>query len=399
MQALLAACLMTLAFLLVLSAANFVIGFGAFVVIGLVEPIAQRYDVSPALAGQALTAYAIAYAIGSPLAIAITGRLPRRIVLALGMGLFALGSLASAFAPSLAALFAARVLCALGGGIFTPAAAAVGAALAAPDQRARTLSTIFAGLTLAQVVGVPAGAWFGYAYGPMPTFLAAGFLALIAGAAVLMLTPREMRLPPTSLAALGKVLTTPHLIAAVSFSATFLAAIYVVYTYLGPLLTHLYGLDKDAKSLLFLIYGSAAVLGNFVGGWSTNAFGASRTLLALAIAQVVMLYLVPGIAMGVAITAGLLFLWSLSGWSFMTPQQTRLVSIAPSQVQPLFALNASCIYIALAIGSAIGSATIERLGYAYLGLVAALCGLVAIIHLIASDRLTARAKAREKALN
>jgi MFS transporter, DHA1 family, inner membrane transport protein len=383
---------MPFSFLLVLSAANFVIGFGAFVVIGLVEPIAGRYDISPALAGNTLTAYAIAYAIGSPLAIALTGRLKRRVVLGIGMGLFALGSLASAFAPSIEFLFAARVVTALGGGLFTPAAAAVGAALSAPDQRARTLSTIFAGLTIAQVVGVPAGTWMGYVYGPQPTFIAAAVLALIAAFAVVAVVPRETVLAPTSLAALGRVLTTPHLITAVTFSATFLAAIYVVYTYLGPLLTHLYGLDRDAKSILFLIYGSAAVLGNFLGGWATSRFGTGRTLLALTIFQVAMLYLVPNIAFGVAITAALLFVWALSGWSFMTPQQTRLVSIDPSQVQPLFALNASCIYIALAIGSAIGSATINRLGYDWLGLVAALFGLLAIVHLLVSDKLVKWAK-------
>ncbi len=236
---------------------------------------------------------------------------------------------------------------------------------------------------------MPAGTWLGYTYGPTPAFLAVAVLALAATVLVIRSVPAEVTLAPTSLGALGTVLTTPHLILAVTFSATFLASIYVVYTYLGPLLTHLYGLEKDAKSLMFLIYGSAAVLGNFVGGWSTNRFGASRTLLALAAIQVGMLYLVPNVALGVAVTAGLLFVWSLSGWSFMTPQQSRLVTIDPAQVQPLFALNASCIYGAAAIGSAIGSQAVSRLGFEYLGAVAAAMAVLAIGHLVLSDRLVA----------
>jgi MFS transporter, DHA1 family, inner membrane transport protein len=375
--------------LLLLSAANFVIGFGAFVVIGLVEPIALRYDVLPALAGNTMTAYAIAYAIGSPIAIALAGRLPRRTVLGLGLTFFSLGSLASALAPTLEVLFAARVIAAFGAGLFTPSAAAVGAALAPPEKRAQTLSTIFAGLTIAQVVGVPAGTWLGYTFGPAAAFGAVTFLSLIALVAVLALVPADLKIPPTSLAALGKVLRTPRLLMAVTVSASFLASIYVVFTYLGPLLTHLYGLEKDAKTVMFLVYGSAAVLGNFVGGWSTNKFGSYNTLMVLSILQVIMLYLVPSLALGVAFTAVLLFIWSLSGWTFMTPQQTRLVGIDASQIQPLFALNASCIYVAAAIGSAIGSATINRLGYDWLGPVAALTALFAIINLVISKKLLA----------
>jgi MFS transporter, DHA1 family, inner membrane transport protein len=379
--------MMSRTFLLVLSAANFVIGFGAFVVIGLVEPIAEAYKVSPAFAGNAMTAYAIAYAIGSPIAVSLTGKLARHIVLGAGIALFCLGSLASAFAPTLEWLFAARVIAALGAGLFTPSAAAVGAALASPEKRAQTLATIFAGLTIAQVVGVPAGTWLGYTYGPGRTFMVVAALALIAALAVIAIVPRDVKINPTSLSALGKVLRTPHLIMAVSFTATFLMSVYVLYTYLGPLLTEMYGLDKNAKTLMFLIFGSAAVLGNFLGSWGVGRIGSSKTLMMLSIVHAVLLFLVPNVVMGVVITALLLFVWSLAGWSFMTPQQTRLVAIDPTQIQPLFALNASCIYFAAAIGSAIGSVTINNLGFGWLGLVAALAGLLAVAHLWLSDRM------------
>jgi MFS transporter, DHA1 family, inner membrane transport protein len=378
---------MPFALLLALSAANFVVGFGAFVVIGLVEPIATSYTTSPSVAGGTMTAYAIAYAIGSPLAVSLSGAMPRRLTLTFGMALFALGSLASALAPTMPLLFAARVVAAIGAGLFTPSAAAVAVALSPPDQRAKALSTVFAGLTIAQVAGVPAGTWLGYAYGPAATFALVTALALAATAIVFIMTPKEVRLAPTSLGALFGVLKTPHLMLAVTYSMTFLAAIYVVYTYLGPLLTALYGLDRDAKTVMFLIYGSAAVLGNFVGAWSVGRFGAGRTLLFLAVVQVVMLYLVPELTPGPTITAILLFVWALAGWSFLTPQQTRLVAIGPTQVQSLFALNASCIYAAAAIGSAIGGATIRTGGYDWLGIIAALMGVLAIGHFLASERL------------
>jgi MFS transporter, DHA1 family, inner membrane transport protein len=374
-------------FLFMLSAANFVVGFGAFVVIGLVEPIAARFDVTPSLAGNTMTAYALAYAVGSPLAIALTGSLPRRTILIAAMSIFALGSLLSAFAPSLPLLFAARVLAAFGAGLFTPIAAAVGAALVPPEQRARTLSTIFAGLTIAQVVGVPAGTWLGYSYGPAMTFYAVAALAVLAVIGLLIVLPKDIRLAPTSLAALGSVLATPRLVVAVTFSASFLTAIYVLYTYLGPLMTHLYGLDKDAKTVMFLIYGSAAVAGNFLGSAGVQKVGAFRTLLFLSFAQAILLLAIPNLAFGVVATALLLAAWALLGWSFMTPQQTRLVTISPQQVQPLFALNASCIYAAAALGSAIGGFVLNHGGFPMIGVVAAIVMLVAAAHLVLSKKL------------
>jgi MFS transporter, DHA1 family, inner membrane transport protein len=374
-------------FLYMLSAANFVVGFGAFVVIGLVEPIALRFGVSASLAGNTMTAYALAYAVGSPLAIALTGNMPRRTILIIAMSIFAIGSLLSAFATSLPLLFAARVFTAFGAGLFTPIAAAVGAALAAPEARAKTLSTIFAGLTIAQVAGVPAGTWLGYSYGPSATFYVVAVLAVLAVAGLVLVLPKDIRLAPTSLKALGAVLATPKLVVAVTFSASFLTAIYVLYTYLGPLMTHLYGLDKDAKSLMFFIYGSAAVAGNFLGSAGVTRIGAFRTLLVLSLAQAVLLLAIPVLGLGVAFTAGLLVVWALFGWSFMTPQQTRLVTIAPQQVQPLFALNASCIYAAAAIGSAIGGFALAQGGFTAVGVVAAVLMLGAALHLVISKRL------------
>ncbi|MEL6587524.1 MAG: MFS transporter, partial [Pseudomonadota bacterium] len=119
----------------VLSGANFVIGMGAFLVIGVLAPLARDLQVTPAQAGWVLTVYALAYAPLSPLLVSFTGALGRRRVLTLGLSLFALGAAASALAPTLEVLFAARVLAAAGAGITTPVIAAIVAALAAPAER------------------------------------------------------------------------------------------------------------------------------------------------------------------------------------------------------------------------------------------------------------------------
>ena len=387
-------CGMSFIFLVIAAAANFAVGFGAFVVIGLVEPIATQYGVSSTTAGVTMTAYAVAYAIGSPLLVALSGRLNRKTVVVSGMALFAFGSFCSAVAPTFPLLLASRVVAALGAGLFTPTTAAVGAALATPEKRGQVLSTLFSGVTIAQVLGVPAGTWLGYSYGPSIAFQIAGALGLFAVLALWIVVPRNIAIAPISLKALSKVLRTPHLMLAVTFTASFLSAIYVVYVYFGPLLTHLYGLDKNAKTVLFLVYGSAAVLGNYVGGLGASRIGPSRTLMILCAMQVLCLYLVPNLALGVGVTAALSFVWAVCGWSFLAPQQMRLIAIDQQQVQALFALNASCIYAAAALGSWIGSQTIRLGGFEWLGIVAAAMGVISIAHLVLSDRLVTAARSR-----
>ncbi|MEL7092077.1 MAG: MFS transporter, partial [Pseudomonadota bacterium] len=177
---------------------------GAFVVIGLIEPAAVDFDVTPGAAGALMTAYAVAYAVLSPLLVSLTGRMGRRRVMALGLGLFALAALTSAIAPTLTVLAAARVLAAAGAGMFTPVAAAVAAALYPAERRARVLAAVFFGLTLAQVLGVPVGAWVAYSFGWRWAFWVVVALALPALVVIWLCVPRGLSFQPVTLVDLGR---------------------------------------------------------------------------------------------------------------------------------------------------------------------------------------------------
>ncbi|MDG1069229.1 MAG: MFS transporter, partial [Sulfitobacter sp.] len=142
-----------------LSACNFVIGVGAFGIIGLVEPLGADMSLSTVQTGQLLTVYAIAYAVLSPLLVAYSGQVGRRRIMTAGFALFAVAALVSALAPNIATLNAARIVAAAGAGIFTPLSAAVAANLTPENQRAKVLAAVFFGFTMSQVAGVPASSW------------------------------------------------------------------------------------------------------------------------------------------------------------------------------------------------------------------------------------------------
>lgn len=363
------------------SAANFVIGMGAFVVVGLVEPIAADFGISDVAAGQLMTLYAVAYALASPVLVSVTGSLGRRRVMFWALATFALAAALSAVAWTHGMLMGARVLAALGAGLMTPVAAAVIAALSPDASRGKTLAKVFFGLTLAQVIGVPAGAFIGYTLGWRWAFAIVAILAVPCLWLIWTRVPRGLQFQPVSLRDLGAVMRNPRMLLAVSFTATFLAGIYVVYTYFAPLLSQTMGFGGTEISLTLLIFGCGAVVGNLFGGWLTDRFGPERTLVLLTIVQCLLMPLYSVLPMPALFLYGLCLVWAIFGWSFMVAQQARLVSRNPAQAPVTLALNAAAIYVGAALGAAIGGAMLAGYGPLSLGITGSAVTALALLSL------------------
>lgn len=355
------------ALLNLLAFANFVIGMGGFVAIGVLSPIATALDVSRSAAGWTMTAYALVYGLASPVLVALTGKWDRKLVLTGGLAVFTVGSALVALAPNFGTLFAARGIMALGAGVVTPVAAAMAASLAPPEKRGGALATVFAGLTLAQVVGVPIGAWIGYAFGWRAAFLAVTVLSLVGALVLAKAAPRGVAASPTSFASLGSTLASPRLMGAIAFTALFIGALYVLYTFLGPFLEARHGLKGSGVTLVLALYGLGAVAGNMFGGRLADRIGAKATLVILCLAQMALLPFLTMVEGPLALTVATLAIWSLFGWAMMAPQQSRLAALDPPRTPVLFALNASAIYLGGSIGSYLGGRVLDAQGFWALG--------------------------------
>lgn len=375
-----------------LAFANFVVGVGVFVVVGVLAPMTRDLGLSKAESGWAMGAYALSYAVSSPLLNAATGRIDRRIVVAGGLGVFVLACMAMALSVSAPMLFAARVLAALGAGVVTPVAAGIAVASAAPEARGKALSFVFGGMTAAQALGIPVGAWLGYAYGWRSVFWVSAVLSALAVAWVLARVPRAIAFQTSSLGQLGRVLTSPRHMIAASFTATFLGAAYTVYTFLGPLAEMRLNMGRDGVALILAAYGFGAVVGNVIGGRMTDRFGPDKSLVILCVAQIVQTPLVTLLPFNLAGGMALAFSWSLCGWSYMTPQQTRLIMVDPAAQGVMLALNAAAIYIGSAVGSTLGGLVYERWGLANTGVAAAALCVISLAQLLFSIAQVKRAK-------
>jgi predicted MFS family arabinose efflux permease len=376
---------------LVLAFGNLVLGTAAFVVAGIVGAIAADLALPLATAGQVLTVFALTYAVAAPLLALLTGAWPRRRALELGLLGVGIGCLGASVAPDAAMLFAARVVTALGAALFAPAAAVVAVVTAAPARRARALSLVFLGQSAAQVLGVPLGTWLAWSFdwrmAFAPVALAAGLCLL----AVRRVVPAELAGAPASPAAWASILRRPDLVLAIALTALVMTGLLAPYTFLAPLLTALTGLDRAAVAPLIWVFGLAGMTGTLAGGWTADRLGPVPAMTLILLVLLPTFALMP-FAQGALIAVILLcVVWSLFGYAFMSPQQLRLVTLAPALQAPVLALNASAIYLGTAAGGALGGVVVARAGPLALPWASLAMLLVTLAALGLSVRLSRRA--------
>ncbi|OEV10048.1 DHA1 family inner membrane transport protein [Streptomyces sp. Amel2xB2] len=256
--------------LLALAISAFGIGTTEFVMMGLLPNVAGDMGTSVPTAGYLVSAYAIGVVIGAPLLTAVGTRVPRKRMLVLLMGLFTVGNLASALAPGYGTLLAGRVLSGLPHGAFFGVGAVVAARLVTENRRARAVATMFLGLTVANIVGVPAGTAVGQALGWRATFLVVSAIGLVSMVSLAALVPH---LPPEhqhgvrhEVRALGNRQVVLGLLTAV-FG---FGGVFAVYSYLASIMTEVTGLAESSVTVVLALFGIGMTLGALAAGPLTD---------------------------------------------------------------------------------------------------------------------------------
>jgi predicted MFS family arabinose efflux permease len=372
---------------LTLALGNFVLGTGAFVLRALLQPMAAELGISLSAAGWLMSGYALAYAVGSPLLTAWIGAWPRRRVLLAGLALIAAGNAALAVAPDLLAAHLGRVVSALGGALYTPTAATVAVATAPADRRARALALVFAGMTVAQVLGIPLGTLLAASMGWRAVFVLVALAAVAAFPVIRPGVPADLAAPASTMRQLAGLLRDPGAALALSVTLVFFAGQFVVVTFLGPVITSAAGVGGSGLSLLLWLFGLAAFAANLLGGAVADRVGPASTIAGLTVASALVLAVLPFLHAQPWPATLCLVLWGLTGFAFMTPQQSRLVALTPWAQGLALSLNASALYAGSAAGGAVGGAIVAAAGLAPLGFGAAALLAVSLLLLAASCRL------------
>jgi DHA1 family chloramphenicol resistance protein-like MFS transporter len=312
----------------VLGLSVFALGTSEFMLSGLLPPIADDMGVSIPRAGLLISAFAIGMVVGAPLLAVATLRLPRRTTLVSLLALFGLGQVAGALAPSYAVLFASRVVSALACAGFWAVGAAVAVAMVPAGARARALSVMIGGLSVANVLGVPAGAFLGEHLGWRSAFWAVAAASALALAGVVTLVPR---IPlPDEKPRLRRELTIyrdPQVWLAITTVMLAAGGVFCTFSYLAPLLTDVAGLDAGWVPTVLALFGVGALVGTTIGGRVADAhlFG---VLLSGIGASTVILVTLALLGQYSAVAVVLSFLLGLSAFYTAPALNARLFNVA-----------------------------------------------------------------------
>jgi MFS transporter, DHA1 family, inner membrane transport protein len=338
--------------LLALALGGFAIGTTEFVAMGLLPQIAAGVDISIPTAGHVISAYALGVVVGAPVLAGLGAKLPRRTLLVALMVAYAVGNVLSAVATSYPTLMGARFLTGLPHGAYFGVASLVAADLAPPGLKARAVSRVLLGLSVANVVGVPFATWLGQTFGWRVAFVGAAILAALTVAGVLRAVPHA---PADRAATLRRELTAlrrPQVLLAVATGAVGGGGMFAVYSYISPILTDRAGLALAAVPLILAVWGCGMVAGNLLAGRLMD-WAPRRAMIGAFLAMAVLFATFAFTsASPVAAPITVFFL----GMSLMLPTglQMRLMGVAGDAQTLAAALNHSAFNMANALGAWLG---------------------------------------------
>ncbi|MFF5897580.1 MFS transporter [Streptomyces argenteolus] len=373
--------------LLALAVVAFGIGTTEFTTMGLLPQIADGVGVSVPHAGNLVSAYALGVVVGAPVLTGIGARIPHKRLLLLLSGLFIVGNTASALAPDFGTLFAARFVAGLPHGALFGVGAVVASRLVAPERAARAVSKMFLGLTVANIVGVPAGTALGQHLGWRSAYYAVAVIGLIALAALAASVPDQPRGEQSGIRQELRAMGNKQVFLGLATAVVGFGGFFAVYSYLVPMLTHLTGLSDSSTTLVLALYGVGMTAGTLIAGPLTDR-ALRPTLyggLALLAAALVLFYFTVHSTVPALLTVTFI---GAMGALITTPVQMLLMAKAKNAPTMAAASNHSAFNLANAGGAWLGGLVISAgWGWASPTLAGAVLALAGLGLALVSSRL------------
>ncbi|MGY4879387.1 MFS transporter [Vreelandella aquamarina] len=362
----------------VLALGGFGIGTSEFVIMGLMNRVAEDLAVTVPQVGYAISSYALGVVVGAPLISAFAARVPKRALLIVLMLVFAVGNIASAMAPGFWSFVGLRFIAGLPHGAYFGIAALVAAGAVPVDQRARAISRVMMGLTLAILMGAPLGTWTGNLFGWQLAFAAVGGIALLTALLIRLHVPVQpfdtQASPLRELSALVK----QRVLVTVAIACIGCGGMFSIFSYVMPTLTQQAGMSEALGPLVLVIFGLGSIAGNLIGGRA-----ADKNLMRAIPATLIWCAIIQGLFYFAAnnVWTGLFFVGLVGTSMALAPAlQTRFMDVAEDAQTMAASLNHAAFNGANALGAWLAGWVISAgFSWSSTGLVGtglALCGLV-----------------------
>jgi DHA1 family arabinose polymer transporter-like MFS transporter len=311
-----------------LTLGGFSLGMTEFMMMGVLPDVASSLDISIPSAGYLISAYALGVVIGAPLMAGLTRRYESKHILIALMLFFALFNALFVLSPGFEFLFITRLMAGLPHGAFFGVGAVVASELAEPGKKAQAVSMIFAGLTLANIIGVPFGTYLGHTVSWRISFLLVVIVAIITAVAIkkwMPLLPRQHTHASSSSQTLFRNAGF-WMILAVSAIGT--GGLFSWISYIAPLMTEIAGFGSNAITAIMIIAGLGMAAGNFLGGWLADRFSPLATTMGLLLAMVFSLIVVALVSYYKMPAVLMTFITGAIAFAVISPLQMLMINAA-----------------------------------------------------------------------
>ncbi|OJZ11333.1 MFS transporter [Sphingobacterium sp. 40-24] len=367
--------------LLALALGGLGIGITEFSIMGMLPDVAQSLQVSIPEAGYLITAYALGVVIGAPLLVVAMNRLSPLKTLITLMGLFTLFNGLSVIAPDFGLLLASRFISGLPHGAFFGVGSVIASRLADPGKEAQAVATMYSGLTVANLFGVPLGTYIGHHFSWRYTFLLIVVVGILTMLALKLWMPKMKAAPKNNPWKDFGIFRNVNVWFMVLLFSVAPGALFAWISYIAPLMTEVSGIADKYLPYIMVLAGLGMFVGNLIGGKLTDTFSPTKVVVAVLVVQILCMLAIYGLSDNVGISLVMTFLTGVTTFALVPSLTLLLLNSVKSDAEMLVAsLGPACFNIANALGAFLGGVPINQ-GYGYtspalVGAVMAALGIV-----------------------
>ncbi|GIO34312.1 MULTISPECIES: MFS transporter [Paenibacillus] len=344
----------------ILAIASFVVGTVELVIAGIIDMIAQDLNVSVGTAGQLITVYSLVFAFGSPILITLTSKVERRKLLTAAMLVFFAGNMISIVSPNFTILIISRIILAASCSIIVVLSIVMASSIVAPELRGRAIGMIFMGISASLVLGVPLGTIIGEMWGWRSTFALVGGLTLIVAWAVKRYLPQVAPRQGVPLSEQLRTLKDSRILSAHFISILQMTGQFTIYAYITPFLHETMGLSTSIISIVLFVYGLAGIAGGWIGGWSSDKLGNSKTIIVTLLLHASAVFLLPYATGSMFQLLIVVVVWCAFNMAPSPAIQSYLIQAAPETSDIQLSFNTSSLHIGVAAGSIVGGLIVNH---------------------------------------
>ncbi|MCG9690461.1 MFS transporter [Vibrio sp. Isolate22] len=342
----------------ILTLAAFAIGTAEFVIAGILPQIATSLSITEGQAGYLISAYALAIVIGGPILTIYLARFNKKMVLIGLMALFIIGNVLSALAPNYPLLLASRVIAGLVQGPFYGIGAVVATNLVSEKMAGRAVGQMFAGLTLANVLGVPAGTWISLQFGWHTTFFTVAALGTIAMISILTSIKSSGHSEAKDIKTQLMAFKNPMLLISLAITAFAWSGFMTLYGYLAPIAMHITGYSQDSVTWILVIVGVGLIIGNTLGGRSSDK-DLGKASMFWAIAMIASLVVVGLVVDNKILFVAAAFVFGIASFANVPAMQLRVMNHGGEGQELAATANISAFNLANAFGGFLGGMVLD----------------------------------------